>query len=94
MAQGHKCVSVNVIGCRFDLHSIFLDLLFIFSFLQSGAEAKRGVVPPLNTQCLQKSAENGERSVLTLDSLCLCIHCEADLIFYCKISRYRLYIVC
>ena len=47
---------------------------FIFSFLRSGVEAKaRRWVPPPNTQCLQNSAESGQRSVLTLGSFCL--HC-------------------
>ena len=47
-------------------------LKFMFPFLRSGVEVKRGRwVLPLNTQCLQNSAESGERSVLTLGSLCL-----------------------
>ena len=45
---------------------------FIFSFLRSGVRGKaRRWVQPLNTQCLQNSAERGERSALTLSSLCL-----------------------
>ena len=31
----------------------------------------KSIVLPINTQCLQNSAENGGRSVLTLGSLCL-----------------------
>ena len=42
-------------------------LKFIFPFLRS---ARRWVLP-LNAQCLQNWAESGERSVLTIDSLCL-----------------------
>ena len=43
-------------------------LKFIFLFLRSGVEAKRGVE---FHHSLQKSAKSGERSVLTLGSLCL-----------------------
>ena len=47
-------------------------LKFIFPFLRSGVEAKaRRWVLPLNTQCLQNLAESGDRSVLTIGSLCL-----------------------
>ena len=38
----------------------------ILPFLHFGVD-----VPPINTQCLQNSAATKERSVLTLDSLCL-----------------------
>ena len=43
MAQGYKRVTVNATGCGFDFHSSEMKYL-IFSFLPSGAEAKRGVV--------------------------------------------------
>ena len=39
-----------------------MKYLFLFSFLRSGVEGKaRRRNPPLNTQCLQKSAASGER---------------------------------
>ena len=58
-------------GCRFDPHSkkrnIYLNLYFISSLWCRGKE--RCGVSPLNTQCLQNSAEMGERRVLALGSL-------------------------
>ena len=44
-------------------------LKFVFLFLRSGVEAKRGLSSVM--QCLQNSAESGKRSVLTLGSLCI-----------------------
>ena len=56
-------------GCGFDSH--FADQTLLDSYFRcSGVEAQRWV-PPLNTQFLQNLAENGDRSVLTLDSLYL-----------------------
>ena len=43
-------------------------LMFPSLWCQSKARRR---VPPLNTQCLKNSVKSGERSVLTLDSLCL-----------------------
>ena len=45
---------------------------------------ERRWVPPLNTQCLHNSTENGERSILTLGSLCLpcCMRNTAWICFY------------
>ena len=60
-------------------------LKFILPFLRSGVEVKRGVLP-LKMQCLQNSAESGERSILTLGSLCQPAVCgiqrEADLFYF------------
>ena len=68
-----QSVTVKPIGCGFDLHSrswnIYLNLYFHFFALGRG-KARRWVLP-LNMQCLQISAESGERSVLRLSSLCL-----------------------
>ena len=51
-----------------------MKYLFIVSLLRFGVEGKAlRWVPPVNTQCPQKLAESGERSVLTLGSLCQ--HC-------------------
>ena len=49
---------------RNEIFNIFISLLWC-----RGKE--RRLVPPLNTQCFQNSAEWGEWSVLTLGSLCL-----------------------
>ena len=61
--------TVKPTGCGFDLHSrrwnIYLNLYFHFFALVSRQSL------PLNTKCLQKSAESGKRSVLTLGFLCL-----------------------
>ena len=69
VAQG----TVKSFGWEFDPHArrwnIYL-LKLIFPCLRSGVEVKRWVLP-LNTQCLQNSAESEERTVLTLGSLCL-----------------------
>ena len=55
-----------------------MKYLLKFIFLRSGVEVKRGVEFCLNNgQCLQNSAESGERSILTLGSLCLPC-CERD----------------
>ena len=57
---------------RFPLEEIKYLLKFIFPFFRSGTKVKaRRCISPLNTQCLQNSAENGEWSVLTLGSLSL-----------------------
>ena len=69
--RGTKCDwKTDWLWVRFPLEEMKYLLKFIFPFLRSGAEARRWVLP-LNTQCLQNSAESGERSVLTLGSLCL-----------------------
>ena len=70
--------------CVFPLEEMKYLLKFIFPFLRSGVEAKRGVEFCYSrTQCLQNSAESGDRSVSTLGSLCLpcCVRIqrEADL---------------
>ena len=49
---------VNAIGCGFDPHSKKNIYIFISSLWCQG-KARRWV-PPLNTQCPQNSAENGE----------------------------------
>ena len=72
-SSGTKCACKST-GCGFDPHSTRwnINFTFIFSFLRSGVEGKaRRWVPPLNKQCFQKLAGSGERSVLTLGSLCL-----------------------
>ena len=58
---------------RSPLEEIKYLLKFIFPVLRSGVEVKRDVefCHFIITQCLQNSTENGERSVLTLGSLCL-----------------------
>ena len=90
-------MTVKSTGCGFDppLEDMKYLFIFIFPFVRSGVEAKRGVEfsQPLNTQCLQNSAENGgERSVLILGSLCLpcsVLQREANLIcfFFCSGTR-------
>ena len=51
---------------------IFIYIYIFISFLWCRAKGKaRRWVPPLNTKCLQKLAESGERSILILGSLCL-----------------------
>ena len=56
-----RIVTVKSTGCEFDPHSRRRNIYLL---------ARRWVLP-LNTQCLQNSADSGERSVLTLGSLCL-----------------------
>ena len=70
MAKG--CVTVmRRLWVRLSLGGIN-DYLLVFSILSSVSKAKaRRWVPPLNTQCLENSSESGERTVLTLGSLCL-----------------------
>ena len=66
---GAQSVPVNRVVVGLMMKYLFT---IIFSFLRSGVEAKvRSGVPALNTQCLQKLAESGERSLLILGSLCL-----------------------
>ena len=45
VAQGHKLgwVTVNATGCGFPLEEMKYLFKFIFSYLRSGVEAKRGV---------------------------------------------------
>ena len=65
MAQGHE--RVNATRVRFPLEEI---KYLMFSFLCPCNKAKaRLSVPPHNTQCFEKSAESGERSVLTIGSI-------------------------
>ena len=68
LAQGHKA------GAKYDCK---IDWLWVRSALEQmkhlfwcRGKARRRV-PPFNTQCLQNLAESGERSALTLGSLCL-----------------------
>ena len=69
--SGTKCdCKTDWLWVRSPLEEMKYLLKFIFPFLRSGVEAKRGV-PPLNPQYLQNSAESGKWSVLTLGSLCL-----------------------
>ena len=86
-AQG---VTVNTTDCWFDPHlrkwNIYLNLFF--HSLWCPGKARR-CVAPLNTQCPQNSAGSGERSILTLGSLCIAccaIQCdaEADFISMCN----------
>ena len=66
--RGTKC------GCKHDRLWVRFQLEEItylkFPFFRSNVEAKLNV-PPLHTECLQNSAENKERSILILGSLCL-----------------------
>ena len=80
--RGTKCdCKTDWLWVRSPLEMKYL-LKFIFQFLRSGVEGKRGVEFCLNTQCLQNSAESGERSVLTLTYPAECgIQREADLIW-------------
>ena len=56
----------------------YISIFFVLVYRQSAALSS-----VLNTQCLQNPAESGERSVLTLGSLCLLrIQHEADLPFF------------
>ena len=69
-------MTVKSTGCVFNLHSrkwnIYLHLyIHFFALVSRQSELRRHWVPPVNTQCLQNSAESGERSILTLGSLCL-----------------------
>ena len=62
------------VGFNLKFYQIFIYIfIYIYNFISSlWCRGKaRHWVPPLNTQCLQKSAEIGEQSVLTLGSLCL-----------------------
>ena len=65
---GAQSVNANATGCGFDAHSrklnIYLNLYFIFFAL-----VLRRILEV--SKYLQDSAENGERNVLTLGSLCL-----------------------
>ena len=94
MARG---VTVKPTGCGFDPHSrrwnIYLNLYF-HSSLWCRGQARRWVLP-LNTQCLQNSAESGERSVLTLDGYLVSVYpavcgiqLEADLFIYVKLNNH------
>ena len=71
--RGTKCgCKIDWLWVRSPLEKMKYLLKFIFLLFRSGVEdnARRWVLP-LNTQCLQNSAESRERSVLTLSSLCL-----------------------
>ena len=74
---GAQSVTVKPTGCGFDPHSrrwnIYFNLYFHFIALVSNTA--QCWVLPINTQCLQNSAESGERSVLTIGSLCLLCQC-------------------
>ena len=81
VAQGHKVWlstwlivgSIPLEDMKYLFKCIFtlLTLLYISFFsLWCPGKARRWVTP-LNTQSLQNSAESGERSLLTLGSLCL-----------------------
>ena len=69
---GTKCdCKIDSLWVRSPLEE--MKYLFIYIFISSlwrRGKARRWI-PPLNTQCLQNSAESGERSVSTLGSLCL-----------------------
>ena len=66
-----QSVIVKPAGCGFDppLEEMKYLLKFIFLFFALVSRKARRWVLPLNTQCLQNSAESGERRVLTLGSL-------------------------
>ena len=66
VALGHD--RVNAIGWGFDSYSRKLNILYFHSSLWCRGN-NATLTEPLNTQCLQNSAENGEWSVLTLGSL-------------------------
>ena len=73
VAQGHKVLLYNrqVVGSiptRGD--GIFTYIYIFISLLWYSGKARCWVLP-LNTPCLQNSAESGKWSVLTLGSLCL-----------------------
>ena len=77
VAQGHKVwlwnrlvvFSIPARGNEYKMN-IFIYIYIFIPLLWCRGKARRWV-PPHNTQCLQNSAECGERSVLTLDSPCL-----------------------
>ena len=85
MAQGHKVCEIDWLWVRCPLEEKKYLFTFKFSFLRSGVEAKRGV--KFRHSPSSELDGSGERSVLTLGSLCLpcCvrlhIHREADLLF-------------
>ena len=67
--SGTRCdCKTDWLWVRSPLEEMKYLLKFIFPFLRSGVEDKR--VLPLNTQCIQNSAESGERSVNTRFPLC------------------------
>ena len=74
---GAQSVTVKPNGCRVRSSSsgrgmkyMYISIYISISSLWCQSKARRGVLP-LNTQCLQNSAETGERNVLTLGSFCL-----------------------
>ena len=89
--RGTKCdCKTDWLWVRSPFEEVKYLFKFIFPFLRSGLKEKtRRWALTFNTQCLQNSAESGERSVLTLASLpAVCgIQREADLfiLFYSSI---------
>ena len=73
MARGHRVWLQNrlVVGSIPTRgNKLFIYIYILISSLSCQGKARRWV-QPLSTQCLQNSAESGERNVLTLGSLCL-----------------------
>ena len=68
-----QSVTVKPTGCEFNPHSKIMKYLlkFIFPFLRSGVEDKRGVEFCHSTRNASRFGRMGEWSVLTLGSLCL-----------------------
>ena len=86
------CVSIPTRG------SIIIIIIYIFiSSLWCRGKARRWV-PPVSTQYPQNTAESGERSVLTLGSLCLpcCVQDTAWswFIYFLNIKHYKLDMSC
>ena len=72
MAHWHKRVTVKAMLWVWSLLEEMNYYLIIISFLFLALVRRQIAVLPLNTQCLQNSAESEEEpSVLTLGSLCL-----------------------
>ena len=69
ISKDTQSVPVNATGCGFDAYSRKRHNCLNFFVLVS--RKTRRWVQPFNMQCLQNSAERGERGVLRLGSLCL-----------------------
>ena len=77
VAPGHKCGTINATDCGLDPHStkwnIYLNLyshFFALVLRQSAALSATQRGQPINTQCHQNSAENGEHCLNTRFLLC------------------------
>ena len=65
-AQGHKCVTVYVVGSMPSLGNHIFIKMYIFTSLHWYRGKARCRVPPLNTQSLYNWAQKGANNILTL----------------------------